>query len=100
MSMHGTRDAAQNWGESYGAFLEQLGFSRGKASPCIFYHGERGLRIVVHGDDFTVMGKEAELDWLRREVVRLLVKFRGRLWPEEKDDKAVRVLNRVVAWTQ
>ena len=57
-SLYGTRDAAQNWERAYGEFMEEIGFHRGKASPCIFRHADRDLRVVVHGDDFTVLGLE------------------------------------------
>jgi len=53
MSIYGTRDAAQNWEEEYSDFMIGVGFSRGKASPCVFYHKSRCLRAVVHGDDST-----------------------------------------------
>ena len=54
-ALYGTRDAAQNWEYAYIAFLEKVGFNRGKSPPCIFWHKQRNVRIVVHGDDFTVL---------------------------------------------
>ena len=98
-AMYGTRDAAQNWEYEYCQLMEGIGFKRGKASPCIFYHPQRGIRIVVHGDDFTVLGNTHQLDWFRQEISkRYEVKFRGRIGPEEGDDKAIRILNRIVTW--
>ena len=43
MSMYGTRDAAQNWEEAYSEFMTEIGFCRGRASPCIFWH-----HVAVH----------------------------------------------------
>ena len=57
-AMYGTRDAAQNWEMAYAEFMEDIGFVRGILSPCVFYHAERELRVVVHGDDFTILGWE------------------------------------------
>ena len=57
-SMHGTRDAAKNWGEEYSKFMIESGFRRGKSSPCVFWHPDREIRCVVHGDDFTVLAWE------------------------------------------
>ena len=75
------------------------GFIKGKASPFIFYHMERNIRIVVHGDDFTVLGHSEDLDWFRERIIkRFDVKFRGRLGPSVKDEKVMRILNRVVEW--
>ena len=59
-SMYGTRDAAQNWEHAYVEQLEKLGFKRGLATPCAFYMKEKELRVVVHGDDFTVLGREED----------------------------------------
>ena len=66
-SMYGTRDAAQNWEAEYSEFMELIGFQRGLASPCVFYHPERNIRAVIHRDDFTLLGREIDLDWFRFE---------------------------------
>ena len=98
-ALYGTHEAAQNWEHEYIDFLESIGFVRGKSTPCIFRHEERLSFVVVHGDDFTVLGDEKQLDWFREQIARRFeVKFRGRLGPEEKDDKSIRILNRVVEW--
>jgi hypothetical protein len=97
-SMYGTRDAAQNWEFAYLEFMtENAEFEKGKSSPCIFWHKERNVRVVVHGDDFTVLGNEKELDWFRGVISkRFEVKFRGRIGPAKEDDKSIRLLNRVI----
>ena len=99
-ALYGTRDAAQNWEHAYIEFLETVGFRVGTASPCVFFHEDRGIRLVVHGDDFTVLGSGTELDWFREKIKnRFEGKFRGRLGPANGDDKSIRILNRVVTWT-
>ena len=76
-----------------------IGFSRGMASPCVFYHKERNVRAVIHGDDFTILGYEWDLDWFRKKIrERYEVKVKARLGPGIEDDKEVRILNRVVSW--
>ena len=100
-SMYGTRDAAQNWEEEYTGFMEEIGFDKGLGSPCVFYHDDRKLRAVIHGDDFTISGKENQLNWFKENINnKFEVKFKARLGPEENDDKSVRVLNRVVEWNE
>ena len=85
-AMHGTRDAAQNWEHEYCEFMGGLGFERGKSSPCAFYHREREIRAVIHGDDFTLLGWKRDLDWYRKEISnRFEIKFRGRLGPGKLD---------------
>ena len=55
---------------------------------------------MVHGDDFTNLGYEENLDWFRRQISdKYEVKFRGRIGPGDQDDKSIRILNRVVEWT-
>ncbi len=54
--------------------------------------------MVIHGDDFTLLGYEESLDWFIEMVKKKVgYKHRGRLGPEDKDDKAIRILNRLVS---
>ena len=100
-SMYGTRDAAQNWECAYAEFMLSIGFKRGIATPCAFLHEGRDVRVVVHGDDFTVLGYGKDLDWFRGMIQGTFeVKFRGRIGPADEDQKSIRVLNRVIEWTQ
>ena len=57
-SLYGTRDAASNWEAHYTSVLLSLGFRQGLTSPCVFYHVERDIQTVVHGDDFTTLAVE------------------------------------------
>ena len=99
-SLQGTRDAAQNWEEEYSSYVISLGFARGKSTPCIFYHKARNVRLSVHGDDFTLLGSDKELDWFRSAISKKFdVKFRGRLGPGSDDLKSIKVLNRIIEWT-
>ena len=99
-SMYGTRDAAQNWGMAYTDFMESIGFVKGKSSPCTFYNQKRELRCVVHGDDFTILGWSDQLDWFWRQIkTKFLSKHRGRIGPADGDLKEMRILNRIVTWT-
>ena len=63
VSMYGTRDAASNWEDKYASHLIKCGFVQGKSSPCVFFHAEKGISVVVHGDDFTFLGNDVALDW-------------------------------------
>ncbi len=62
----------------------------------MFYHKENDILVVVHGDDFRVLGSRVGLN-LFREVIqrRTEVKFKGRL--ERRRPGAVRILSRIVA---
>ncbi len=63
--MCGTRDAAQNWEAEHTEMVLQAGFAQGKYSACVFHHEQKKVRIVVHSDDFTVVGESKRLDWFR-----------------------------------
>jgi hypothetical protein len=62
-AMYGTRDAAQNWEYAYTEMLMELGFRQGKVSPCMFMHDDRNLRLVVHGDGFTMAGNTQKFEF-------------------------------------
>ena len=95
--VYGTRDAGMLWEECYSTALTAMGFRRGLASPCCFFHKEKHIRVVIHGDGFTALGAAEELRWYEQglsNVFELVVK--GRLGEDKGCDREVRVLNRVV----
>ena len=61
--VYGTRDAGAIWEDCYADALQGCGFTRGVANPCCFYHADRNLMVVVHGDDFTAVGAKADILW-------------------------------------
>ena len=98
-NMYGTRGAAAAWEKNYSENLEAWGFERGIACPCLFIHVERNLALMVHGDDFLSLGCDKDLDWFQEQIGSVYeFKHVGRIGPEEKDEKAMRVLNRVITW--
>ena len=58
----------------------KAGFTRGAASACCFYHKQRDLRCIFHGDDFVFVGNDADLLWMEEQMrQRFLVKVVGKL---------------------
>ena len=57
MSLYGTRDAAANGTDACANVLQE-------PCPCSFYSRVRGIKIVVHGDDFISGGARHHLIWL------------------------------------
>ena len=44
------------------------------------HHVDQGIRLVVHGDDFTELGYRAEMDWYRSKLTSTSeAKVKGRL---------------------
>ena len=75
------------------------GFKKGVSAPTVFYNEERQLRCVVHGDDFTFLGFEKDLDhiqWLMSKWYEM--KVRGRLDGEPGGQNETTILNRRVLW--
>ena len=89
------------WEYEYRDLMIKAGFKACKSSPCVFWFESKGLRAVIHGDDFTMLGPEQSLMWFRGEASRRFkAKFRGMLGPDMKDNISIVILNRVVRWTE
>ena len=79
-ALYVTRDAAQNREWEHVEFMGGIGFRRGTSTPCIFWHEERGILAVIHGDVFTLLGDEVELDWVERENPGKIGKAQRETW--------------------
>ena len=66
--VYGTRDAGKLWEDTYTQALEHSGFTTGMANPCVFDHRVKDITIVVHGDDFTALGTDDDLDWYEKAL--------------------------------
>ena len=79
----------------------KLGFRQGNSNPCVFYNADKYVRTVIHGDDFTSIGDEDALNWFYTELSQqLTVTCKGALGPDAKDGKSVRILNRIVTYSE
>ena len=68
-------------------------------TPCMFFRKDKGLRVVIHGYDFTVFCPHSSLMWFREVTkTKFMIKFRVMVGPSKNDDSSVRILNRTVAW--
>ena len=57
-AMYGAQDAANLWQNDYSEHFESKGFILGTSSTSLFYREEHGIRVLVHGDHFVVLGDE------------------------------------------
>ena len=97
--MYGTRAAADGWQEEYSTSLISMGFTQGRASPCLFFHSKRRLYCSVHGDDFTTVGAKRDLDWFEEQMqAKYELTVGPRLGPGPDDAKEACILNRIVRW--
>jgi hypothetical protein len=98
--LYGTRDAPKRWEAFLSEQLVAMGFARGRASPCCYYHAPLGVRCIVHGDDFVLTGRAGALDEVKVGMhARFLLKELGRLGGGQGELREMRVLNRVIQWT-
>ena len=98
--VYGTRDAGAIWEDCYRDSMEAMGFTSGIASPCCFRHTTKAISVVVHGDDFTALGTDADLDWYEAQLAKSFeIKIRGRLGEGCPGPQEIRILNRVVRIT-
>ena len=68
--------------------------------PVAFFHKTTEMRLVVHGDDFTFLGYENDLDEIEAKMSSWYdIKVRGRLGDGPEDVKKIDILNRSITWT-
>ena len=84
--LYGCRKAGQAWEDHYSQVLFDAGLERGTASPVTFWHERRSMWCVVHGDDFSFVGYDSDLDFIVKVLQQEYeIKVRGRLGPGPRD---------------
>jgi hypothetical protein len=98
--LYGMRPAASGWEDHYTDKLESEKFVRGVAAPTVFYNEGTGVRVVVHGDDFTFSGEEDALLKIKNKMEEwYAIKLRGIMGSALKDIKEIVILGRTLRWT-
>ena len=65
----------------------------------LFVHKDRGLHLVVHGDDLTALGLPPNLNWYEKELAKSFeLTIRGRIG-ENTELKTMGIFNRIVTLT-
>ena len=69
------------------------------SSPVAFYHEDKKISLVVHGDDFTFVGCQDALKWIEK-LMKSWYQLKVRAWlgPEQRDDKEATLLGRTLRW--
>jgi hypothetical protein len=98
--LYGICPAATAWEHDYSEKFESIGMVRGKSAKTVFYNSETGLRCVVHGDDFTFLGFEEDLQNVATQMQGWYdLKASGILGGKSDDLKEISILNRRLTWT-
>ena len=96
MSLYGTRDAAAKVQSEVKRFMIGNGFKQGLYNPCTFYHTQKCLRTMVHGDDFVTAGSREEAKWFEVQMKKKF-EIKTKLVGNAKGElKEANILNRVV----
>ena len=78
--LYGKWTAANSWEREYTKTLIEAMFSPGRANKCTFYHAAKGVRIVVHGDDFVVTGSPVGLEFVENPQCKVSRQGASRVW--------------------
>ena len=63
-SKNGIRAAAHDWEAEVTRTMKDWGVKHGKTSACVFWHLQRDIKALVHGDDVVSSAERAELEWV------------------------------------
>lgn len=98
--LYGMRKAAVSWEDDFADKLTCEGFQRGQGAPTVFFNPVSGVRLVVHGDDFTFAGIDKELQAIKGKMAQWWdIKDRGTMGGHRKDIKEITILGRRLRWT-
>ena len=89
-----------NWAKRFRDVIVAMGFVKGKASPCNFFHPVKNVSTTVRGDDLTLTGREADHQWFEGKLKEQVKIKSETLGPStQRHLQEIRVLNRVLSWT-
>ena len=80
--------------------MRKNGFAVGRYNPCTYFHKQRGLVCLVHGDDFVTTGSREDCKWLKGRLenrFEIKTKVIGAGGEEEREE---RILNRIIRLTK
>ena len=100
LCLYGTRDAAKSWQETLSAHLVSVGFSRGRGHPSVFHHKERGIKAMVHGDDYVASGSSKSLEWFKTELEKAYEIKTQHIGCAKGRPREGKVLNRIIRCTE
>ncbi len=97
-SLYGTRDAALNFQKECRKYLSSLGFRIGRYNVSTYYHEEKNLKMMLHGDDFATVGGVEEIQWLRKKMEERF-ELKTTIIGQEEEQEG-RILNRIIRYTE
>ena len=100
LCLYGTRDAAKGWQETLSSHLESIGCIRGKGHPSVFWHPDKEIRTLAHGNDYVSAGDESAMTWLETELAKACQIQTQKLGVRKDYQQEGNVLNRLIRCTE
>ena len=100
MSLYGTRDASANFQDEIKKVMIKAGFKVNKYNASTFYHKERDLKTMVHGDDFVTSGRRDNIKWLKDVLEKKFEVTTTIVGTKKGEVQEARILNRVIRVNQ
>ena len=97
-SLYGTRDAALNFQKEVKHLMMSIGFRNGQYSVSTYFHPERDIKTMVHGDDFVSVGDVEDIKWLQNKLEERFELKTTVVGKEEESEG--RILNRIIRCTK
>ena len=98
-SLYGTRDASANFQAEVRKFMVNCGFTPSAYNPCVFFHRARGIRTLVHGDDFVSVCSRGNAAWFKGQLEKRFEIKSAVLGTGPGEALEGRILNRVIRVT-
>ena len=96
MSLYGTRDAAANFQEEVKKLMLKIGFTRGRYNTSTYFHKQKKLKVLVHGDDFVSSGMRQQALWFKNELEKRFKIKTKVIGNGEGEMREATVLNRTI----
>ena len=84
--------------DAYAEVLRERQFDRGVACPCSISSHVRGIRTIVHGDDFKSGGPRHQLEWLEGVMDTHFESKHTVMGASSELAKSLVMLNRKILW--
>ena len=99
LTLYGTRDAAANFQEEVRLFMAREGFTQSRYSPQVYWNQSRGLKTLVHGDDFVTVGARHDIHWLSKRLAQRFEIKTHIVGTGDGEIKEHRILGRIIRAT-
>lgn len=100
LCLYGTHDPAFNWQKDLSDHLITIGFQRGTAFLCVFWHPVRKVTTLVHGDDYAFSGYDKNLRWFDSRLKQRFEIKTTVIGSEDCDAKEAKILKRIMRITE